>query len=689
MRRAVRVAAVACVGFYVCRYLVNDRVMATYALFAAVAMGFLSQIPGPAVRRSITLLWSVPVACLLVTAGTLLAGNVWAATAGMLVFGFFIAYAGVGGPRLVGLTAGMQLFFILPCFPPYAPDTLISRLIGVCVGLGLLALAERTLWPDPDPVGYEARLAKACEGLANNLTARATGDPNAATATLASAEGSAEAIRPSRLPPEARPASAGRRDRALSDAGSMLRFALARLREMPSGLAAPVAVAELLDTSARTAEATAGALRGGPPPDTDDLAGAFSATQRVRPERPGPDDSDDTRMTALSLATADGVWAMATAVRVARAAPIESGHGTRRVRRERFPYAYASPVRLWWQQFAAHLTPRSVYFQGAVRVAVALAAARLVAGVLELSHGFWVLLATLTLLRSRAVDTRIALRPAIVGTVAGAAGVGVLLVVVGPRPDIYAAITPPIMVAAFAAGALIGPAWGQALFTVVVTLVFTQLAPAGAQLAGARVLDVFVGAAIGVAAGVLAWPRGAGGELRRSGARLLAAGGEAVRETAQVLTASRPLPSLTDPSVGAMPRVKEAKLLADASYGMYQTERHGAPESMVDWQAVTAAGHHIVRGSQLLRDTYDPGSLAPWRPLVNDSATNVGEACGVLANALYEGRDPRAAPVAVAPATDNRVADVQIWLAGVADDLTRLSADSSKEHGQAKRVYPR
>jgi uncharacterized membrane protein YccC len=334
---------------------------------------------------------------------------------------------------------------------------------------------------------------------------------------------------------------------------------------------------------------------------------------------------------------------------------------------------------LWWQRFAVHLTPRSVYFQGAVRAAAALAAARLVAGILDLAHGFWVLLATLTLLRSRAADTRIALRPAVVGTVSGAAVVGVVLVAVGRRPDIYAAITPPIMVAAFAAGALIGPAWGQALFTVMVTVVFTQLAPAGAQLAGARLLDVLVGAVIGVAAGVLAWPRGAGGELRRSAARFLAAGGEAVRETARVLTTYQPTASPTDPSVGAIPRVNEAKTLADASYGMYQTERHGASESMVDWQAVMAAGHHIVRGSQLLRDAYDPGSLAAWRSVVNNSASNVGEACGGVANELNDGRDPCAAPAAVTPAPDNRLDDVQTWLAGIADDLTRLSTDSPTE----------
>jgi hypothetical protein len=121
--------------------------------------------------------------------------------------------------------------------------------------------------------------------------------------------------------------------------------------------------------------------------------------------------------------------------------------------------------------------------------------------------------------------------------------------------------------------------------------------------------------------------------------------------------------------------------LVDASYGMYQAERHGPPESTVDWQAVIAAGHHIVRGSELLRDTHDPGSLVPWRRPVDESAANVAEACGVVAKALYEGRDPRASPIAFAPAPDPLVADVQAWLSDIADDLRRVRADPPKGYG--------
>ena len=42
----------------------------------------------------------------------------------MFVLGFAVAFAGIGGPRLVGLATGTQLLYILPCFPPFDPGSL-------------------------------------------------------------------------------------------------------------------------------------------------------------------------------------------------------------------------------------------------------------------------------------------------------------------------------------------------------------------------------------------------------------------------------------------------------------------------------------------------------------------------------------------------------------------------------------
>ena len=139
VRRAARVTLVACGGFYLCRYGLDNPVMAPYALFGAVALGMLSQIPGSPRQRARTLLAVLPVAWLLITLGTLLSVDDWAAAAGMFVLGFAVSFVGVGGPRLVGLAAGMQLLYILPCFPPYDPGSLGYRLAGVTLAVVLLA----------------------------------------------------------------------------------------------------------------------------------------------------------------------------------------------------------------------------------------------------------------------------------------------------------------------------------------------------------------------------------------------------------------------------------------------------------------------------------------------------------------------------------------------------------------------
>ncbi|MCX4391623.1 FUSC family protein [Streptomyces sp. NBC_00053] len=68
-----------------------------------------------------------------------------------------------------------------------------------------------------------------------------------------------------------------------------------------------------------------------------------------------------------------------------------------------------------------------MYFQNAVRIALALAAGRLIVGALDLSHGLWALLATITVMGTSASGTRTALWPAFGGTLAGAAVTAVML----------------------------------------------------------------------------------------------------------------------------------------------------------------------------------------------------------------------------------------------------------------------
>ncbi len=141
------------------------------------------------------------------------------------------------------------------------------------------------------------------------------------------------------------------------------------------------------------------------------------------------------------------------------------------------------------------------------------------------------------------------------------------------------------MLVGFAAGPLLGLGWGQALFTLVIALIFGQLAPANWELAEARLFDVTVGATVGVLIGVFAWPCGGAGELYQATASFLNARAAVVRETvATAAGGAGPGP--------ALPRARRQGQLAEASYALYQTERH--EPSAVDWQATLNAGHDAV-----------------------------------------------------------------------------------------------
>jgi uncharacterized membrane protein YccC len=696
VRRAVRVTLVACTGFLVCRYVFDNAVMAPYALFGAVALGILSQIPGSPARRARTLLAVLPVGWVLVTLGTLLSVNTAAATAGMFVLGFVVSFVGVGGPRLVGLAAGMQLLYILPCFPPYDPGSLGWRLAGVTMAVLLLAAAELVVWPDPTPVPYTAKLGAAVGALAGCLAAIAegwTGRGDRLTALLPDATEAAEALRPSRSPPMERPASAGRRDRALTAAAGTARLLLGRAVDVHDADAHHAtglpAAAALLREAGTCADAAAAWLRaegrdGAAVPDTDRTAAALAAFRADRAATP-PDGVAPERLRLNALALSLGEWTkvLVAAVRVVAGAPLHDPSPAPAP--SPLWFARASTATLWWQRLREHLTPRSVYFQGALRLAVALAVARLLAGVLDLSHGFWVLLTILTLLRASATETRSLLWPALVGTLVGSILAAALLVA-GIPPTAYAVALPLVMLVGFAAGPLLGLGWGQALFTVVIALVFAQVSPVDWHLAAVRVLDVAVGAAIGLATGLLAWPRGGSGELHRAAGTYLATAARVVRETVDVLTRGTP-------PGAALTQARDAGELASASWSLYQTEHH--PQPAVDWQATLLAGHHAVRGAEGLRRECPTGRLLPCVDALTVAADDVAARYDRVADALVRrDRAVLTAPPPAPPAGDwpthlgadlYHLADLHVWLDGLRDDLTRVAA----AHPSAGSTDPR
>jgi uncharacterized membrane protein YccC len=589
LHRSARVTLAASAGFYAFLYGLGEPVPALYALFGPISLGLLSPIPGSGRQRAAVMLKALPVGLVLVALGTVLAVRTWAAVLGMLVVGFVLAFAAIAGPRPAGAAPGLQLFYVLACFPPYEPHTLELRLAGLTVGVGLSALCELFVLPRPVGETYRWSLAKAVGVAGDTLAGRTSLSPETLRAAGAR-------LRLSQIPPAERPAGPGRAVRGLSQAGSSARRLLEQLAhltetgqlhdllrdggrpgagdggradvrdggpadvrdgEAPADAASQWLLPQAVSLCDDVAEALRVGLAAPGPQRMDDAIGAFQA-MRVRQAAesaaespPGPTVAPVLRRQAALLGVAESVRALEISVGVGldgrRTPPIEP--------RELFWYTEATTFRLWLRRILGNMTPRSVQFHNAVRIALALGAARLIAGLLDLTHGFWVLLAVLTLSRTTVGETWAAVRGAVVGNLVGAVTAGALLIGLGQHTEAYAAILAPSMLLAFALGPLLGIAWAQGLFTLVVTTAFAQIAPTSWRLAEARIVDVVTGSAIGLLCAMLAWPAGARREVRRTMAGLLRECGPLVRDSRAA--GLRPVPADTPrPAPDAPGRVR-------------------------------------------------------------------------------------------------------------------------------------
>ncbi|MGW1957489.1 FUSC family protein [Streptomyces sp. NPDC001920] len=550
-RRAVRVTVAAAAGFYPAVYVLDAPVVALYALFTPIALGILSPLPGSGRDRARVVLYALPVAAALTALGTALAVGTAPAVAGMVLVGFVMSFAGACGPAPAGAAPGLQLFYILACFPPYQPDTLPQRLAGLLLGGTLTVLCEVLLLPAPAEVPYRERVAAALEVAARAARASACGG-TAEPARVRELRSAGQSLRLSRLPPAVRPTGAGRTDRALAHVGGAARRLLdqmARAAEHPASppVRDPLS-ASLLTGIAAECAAMAENLRGrrpvAGPEGLEEMVELFVlARRRAAGAREPP------ALTVLRRQSA--VLAEAASAVTARAALSVALGGRRVVRglpREQLWYAGPPAIDLWLRRLTGNLTLRSVVFQNAVRTALGLGVARLVAGSLDLSHGFWVLLAVLTLGRTTVGATWSAVRLAVIGTFAGALTAGTLILWAGETTDVYAALLVPLMLLAFTVGPVAGIAWAQGLFTLVVSTAFAQLAPVTWRLGETRALDVLTGCCIGLLCGVVAWPAGAAAEVRRGMARLLVEAAPLVRATVAATLPTRAAAVATAPT---------------------------------------------------------------------------------------------------------------------------------------------
>jgi uncharacterized membrane protein YccC len=230
---------------------------------------------------------------------------------------------------------------------------------------------------------------------------------------------------------------------------------------------------------------------------------------------------------------------------------------------------------------------------------------------LGLAHAFWVVLGTLSVLRSNALGTGRTALEALMGTIIGFAAGGLFAFVAGNDPILmWIAMPLVVFLASYtsSAGSFVA---GQAAFTLTVIVIFNLLAPAGWQVGLVRVEDIALGTGISVVVGLLLWPRGARHDLARSTSvlyRAVAAYLEQAFDLVLGIDRAADVGRLRTDAVRARERTGEA-------FDVFLNERGAKPLEPHVAGRILSAGNQALLAADLLvavaADLSDKTSLCP------------------------------------------------------------------------------
>lgn len=531
LHKGARVAAAATLGFLIGRYVVDDPQTAVYATLTPIALLGLGDVGGPLAARERSYAAALVVAAVLTTVGTFVSEDTVAAALTTAAAAFLVSLSAIGGSNMAGLGRALILLMVVSAGIP-SPDSVVGeRLLGLAIG-GVSALAGAILlWPERAGADFRRRLAAALHPLAANARALAE-EGVESERTSAAAREAVEAARPYGLAAVERPSGPASVERAQR----LLAPGLEELDEMLERVSAErldASQRELLREVSVELERAAGVLDAADsqPPDREALELARHRFAEKNDARLGELLAQESDTEVLARAFEQGfrlrrLAALSEAVCVqARVAagvdPTLWIPGVGPEPRSRVDHV-ARLVRV-------HLTPDSVVVRNALRLAVALGVARALAGAFDLQHGFWVVFATLTVLRGTARGTRANVGRALLGTALGAVVATALLFAFEAEATVQILFVPLFVFVAIA-GASVSFVLGQAGFTLLIVTLFNLVAPPDWNTGLIRLEDVTLGALVGLAIGAAAWPRGPAAQLRRALA-------EAIREGAEYAAA--------------------------------------------------------------------------------------------------------------------------------------------------------
>jgi hypothetical protein len=614
LRRAGRTALVMPAMFALGSEVLGNTALATFAAFGSFAMLLLVDFGGPMKDRLFNQAALGITCAFLIALATLCSRTTWLAAAVTGLVAFAVLFAGVISSVLAGATLSLLLAFILPTSLPGPVSSIPDRVAGWGLAAAVSLPAIALLWPAPVAHPMRGAASRVARALARRLRAeleylrnRGDGDAVAAReAAVADADREVAAMQRSFFSTPYRPGGLGTEARVTVRLVNALLWQdaiIARAgpadtpRRAPEARAVKLAAATVLERAADRLE-----LRDGSQIALEEAVGSMRAARR-----------DLEHMTMTTTVARDGDGSPQTVVsaldpsfraqemsfvagRIAVGAELVAAASERswidRVLGHQPAPGVASPLTAARNRARARLVRSSHALHNSVRGGVALALSVVVIDLASVQHGFWVLLGTVSVLRSNALSTGEDLARALGGTAVGFAVGGGLVYLVGTNTLVLWALLPVAILCAGLAPAAISFAAGQGAFTLTLVILYNLIVPAGWRIGLIRVEDVAIGGSVSVVVGLLFWPHGAAAELRRALA-------DAYRTAAHYLAEAVAFgvgrcdvahPS-TEPPTRASLAARAAAARLDDAFRSYLTERGAKTMALADLTGiVTGAG---------------------------------------------------------------------------------------------------
>lgn len=626
LRKAARVTVVATVCFMVGNYVIRDSQLTVMATFTAVALTGIADFGGSRWARTRANLAATVAGLALVSIGTWVSQVTWQASIAMFFVVFLVSFSGIYSGYFAAGSVAVILFYVVASGIPAPTSEIPARLEGVLLAGVLVTIAAISLWPLYVSDSLRGRLGTALGAVGELLSAlsfEAVVSPHELERRRAAVRDRVLEVRTYQATMAAQrpagPTAEQRAQMALLHGIERMDDIISRLIDdpvpPPSTLSMSLRASReaLVAAMVRTLDACAESLLDqGELPELDPVLSAKGNYIAVAEEalRDLLAEDGDHSLFATKVDRTVQTRELATAVVMAAVHTRIAGGVEEAISTDLPGPATLRPIhpgdRRAWHKWArraqTNLSLGSVHLRNSLRLAAGLTLARVAVGALDLQHGFWVVFATLTILRTTASTTRATAVEALAGTALGFGAAAGLAFAFGGHLVAYAAALPFVIFLAFYTGTVVNFVVGQAFFTVLIVVLFNILQPLGWKIGLLRLEDVSAGAAIGVVIGLLVWPRGASGQLKGALADLLDEGRAYASRTARSL-----LPGVAEPRDADELRVRALRtaVRTEDVFAQYLAERKSA-DSAEAWSGILVAGHRLWYSADVMARMQTP-----------------------------------------------------------------------------------